>query len=103
MSARRFLHDNRAVITWMLILVLSGVAAASPADVATNLAGEAAGAPLRTNDSITVTATRVQTRLSNTPSSVVILDKKSIANSAATTIDDTLRQVSGFTLFRRTG
>ena len=56
-----------------------------------------------TSDSITVTATRTETRLADTPASVVILDKQAIAASASPAIDDTLRQVPGFTLFRRSG
>ncbi|HEY2093111.1 MAG TPA: TonB-dependent receptor [Thermoanaerobaculia bacterium] len=56
-----------------------------------------------TSDAITVTATRTETRLADTPSSVVILDKEAIAASASPLIDDTLRQVPGFTLFRRSG
>ncbi|HEX7190039.1 MAG TPA: TonB-dependent receptor [Thermoanaerobaculia bacterium] len=56
-----------------------------------------------TSDSITVTATRVETRLADTPASVVILDREAIARSASPAIDDTLRQVPGFTLFRRSG
>lgn len=55
----------------------------------------------QTSDTITVTATRTETRLSDTPSSVVVLTPKDIDN--ATTVDDALRQVPGFTLFRRTG
>ena len=55
------------------------------------------------NDTITVTATRTGTRLSDTPSSVVVLSKETLDATAAATIDDALRQVPGFTLFRRTG
>ncbi len=55
----------------------------------------------QTSDTITVTATRTETRLADTPASVVVLDRKEVANAA--TIDDALRQVPGFTLFRRTG
>ncbi|MCU1231889.1 MAG: cirA 1, partial [Acidobacteria bacterium] len=54
-------------------------------------------------DSITVTATKTKTRLSDTPASVVILNRDAIAASPAATIDDMLRQVPGFTLFRRSG
>ena len=54
-------------------------------------------------DTITVTATRTETRLSDTPSSVVVLSKDTLAATAAATVDDALRQVPGFTLFRRTG
>jgi outer membrane receptor protein involved in Fe transport len=55
------------------------------------------------SDTITVTATRTETRLSDTPSSVVVLNRDTINSSAATTVDDALRQVPGFTLFRRSG
>jgi outer membrane receptor protein involved in Fe transport len=56
-----------------------------------------------TSDSITVTATRTETRLADTPASVVILDRQAIAASASPLVDDALRQVPGFTLFRRSG
>src|ERR1051325_5128748 len=56
---------------------------------------------LRTQDSITVTATRKKTRLADTPASVVVLDRNALLD--ATTADDALRQVPGFALFRRTG
>ncbi len=55
----------------------------------------------QTAEEITVTATRTETRLADTPASVVVLDKHETEH--ATTIDDALRQVPGFTLFRRTG
>ena len=55
----------------------------------------------QTAETITVTATRTKTRLADTPSSVIVLDGKSLLT--APTADDALRQVPGFTLFRRTG
>jgi outer membrane receptor protein involved in Fe transport len=55
------------------------------------------------SDAITVTATRTETRLADTPSSIVILDRASLLTSASPQIDDALRQVPGFTLFRRAG
>ena len=58
---------------------------------------------LRTQDSITVTATRKETRLADTPASVVVLNRAALENTAAVTVDDALRQVPGFTLFRRAG
>lgn len=54
-------------------------------------------------DSITVTATRTETRVADTPASVVVLSRETLAATAAPTLDDALRQVAGFTLFRRTG
>ena len=55
------------------------------------------------NESITVTATRTETRVADTPASVVVLSREDLARTAAPTIDDALRQVAGFTLFRRSG
>jgi outer membrane receptor protein involved in Fe transport len=54
-------------------------------------------------DSITVTATRTETRVADTPASVVVLSQEVLRATAAPTLDDALRQVAGFTLFRRTG
>ena len=54
-------------------------------------------------ETITVTATRTETRVADTPASVVVLSREAIENSAAPTLDEALRQVAGFTLFRRTG
>src|SRR5688572_24114754 len=54
-------------------------------------------------DTITVTATRTETRVADTPASVVVLSSEALRDSAAPTLDDALRQVAGFTLFRRSG
>ncbi|HEY8132661.1 MAG TPA: TonB-dependent receptor [Thermoanaerobaculia bacterium] len=59
--------------------------------------------PQKTSDVITVTAARTPTRLGDTPASVVILSRQTIAASPSPAIDDALRQVPGFTLFRRAG
>jgi len=50
-----------------------------------------------------VTAARTPERLADTPASVVILSQKAIVTSASPAVDDALRQVPGFTLFRRAG
>lgn len=55
------------------------------------------------SETITVTATRSETRLSDTPASVVVISDETLARTAAPTLDDALRQVAGFTLFRRSG
>jgi outer membrane receptor protein involved in Fe transport len=54
-------------------------------------------------DTITVTATRTETRVGDTPASVVVLSADDVAATPAATLDDALRQVPGFTLFRRSG
>lgn len=55
------------------------------------------------SETITVTATRTETRVADTPASVVVLDREVLEQTAAPTLDDALRQVAGFTLFRRSG
>lgn len=50
---------------------------------------------------VTVSITRTDTRLSETPASVVVLGRETLDNAAAQSVDDALRQVAGFTLFRR--
>ena len=60
-------------------------------------------APESVRETVQVTANRTETRLSETPASVVTLSAAEIKTTAAPTIDDALRQVAGFSLFRRTG
>jgi outer membrane receptor protein involved in Fe transport len=74
-----------------------------PPIVLTVLLSAGTGFAQSASDTITVTATRTETRLADTPSSVVVLSAKTLASTAAATIDDALRQVPGFALFRRTG
>lgn len=50
---------------------------------------------------VTVSVTRAESRLSETPASIVVLTRESLESTAALTIDDSLRQIAGFTLFRR--
>ncbi|MEP6925399.1 MAG: TonB-dependent receptor [Pyrinomonadaceae bacterium] len=57
--------------------------------------------PQAVNNEVTISVTGNETRLSETPASVVVLNRQTLENSAAETIDDALRQVPGFTLFRR--
>lgn len=50
---------------------------------------------------VTVSITRTESRLSETPASIVVLSRETLAATAAQTVDDSLRQIAGFTLFRR--
>ncbi|MDQ3687918.1 MAG: TonB-dependent receptor [Acidobacteriota bacterium] len=52
---------------------------------------------------VTITATRTATPLSETAASVRVLSSTDLAATSAVTLDDALRQVPGFTLFRRAG
>ena len=54
-------------------------------------------------DTVTVTATRSEQRLGDTAASVAVVSGADLAASAAPTVDDALRQVPGFSLFRRSG
>lgn len=57
--------------------------------------------PAVLQESIVVTANRIETRIGETPASVAMVSRADITSSAAPTIDDTLRQVAGFSIFRR--
>jgi len=52
---------------------------------------------------LVVTATRIETRLENVAGSAVSLDSEDLDSTPALTVDDKLRQIPGFTLFRRSG
>lgn len=60
-------------------------------------------APKGVTQQITVTATRTGTEVGSTPTSVVVLSGETLASIAALTLDDALRNVAGFSLFRRSG
>ena len=57
--------------------------------------------PQNLREDVTVSITRTASRLSETPASVVVLDKQTLNETAAQAVDDSLRQIAGFTLFRR--
>jgi outer membrane receptor protein involved in Fe transport len=59
--------------------------------------------PAPVSEQITVTAERTETRVSDTAASVVVLADEDLSTTAALTLDDALRQVPGFSLFRRSG
>jgi len=50
-----------------------------------------------------VTITQTANRIEDTPESVVAISQDDLKSTAAQTLDDKLRQIPGFTLFRRTG
>lgn len=57
----------------------------------------------RLSQNVTVTATRTPTLLSQTAQSVAVLSQTGLQSTGALTLDGALRQVPGFTLYRRTG
>lgn len=59
--------------------------------------------PANVTAQVTISATRTDTRLDETAASIVVLGQKELETTAALTLDDSLRQVPGFSLFRRSG
>src|SRR5688572_1803449 len=51
---------------------------------------------------VVVTPTRIEQKAGETPASVTVITRPDIATTPAQTVDDLLRQVPGFSLFRRT-
>ncbi|HKC63687.1 MAG TPA: TonB-dependent receptor plug domain-containing protein, partial [Pyrinomonadaceae bacterium] len=60
-------------------------------------------APASLSEQVTITATRTETRLGDVAASISTLSATDFSTSAAATLDDALRQVTGFSLFRRSG
>jgi outer membrane receptor protein involved in Fe transport len=57
--------------------------------------------PLGASEQVVVSATRTEMKLSETPGSAVLLTDTDIAADPALTLDDMLREIPGFNLFRR--
>jgi outer membrane receptor protein involved in Fe transport len=70
-------------------------------EASTNLRIVLVPAPI--SEQVTIAATRTPTHISETAASVVALGAEELKSTAATTLDDALRQVAGFSLFRRSG
>ena len=88
----------------VVALVLAAAPAAAQAPGAPQ--GEAPPAdppPPRLDEQVTVTATRGESRLGDAPVSLAVLPRAALDVSAAPAVDDALRQVVGFSLFRRSG
>lgn len=57
--------------------------------------------PASASEQVTVSAARTEVRLSETPGSTILLDTTDVTSTPALRVDDVLRQVPGFSLFRR--
>ncbi|HVB98484.1 MAG TPA: TonB-dependent receptor [Candidatus Dormibacteraeota bacterium] len=57
--------------------------------------------PQAVTQQIVVTATRTMTRLSDTPTSVILLSRRDLQSTPNLMLDDALRQIPGFSTFRR--
>jgi outer membrane receptor protein involved in Fe transport len=102
----RFAFDSVSAAEASLVVEAEGFARAernwsASRDATSRL--EIALAPARVSDEVTITAERTATRVSDTAASVTVLSERELAATAALTVDDALRQVPGFSLFRRSG
>jgi len=59
--------------------------------------------PQSPSGQVTISATRTPTPADQTGASIAILNSQNLQTTAAVTLDDALRQVAGFSLFRRSG
>ncbi len=93
------------MISLLLAVFLCSVAPhgeQAPASAPTTAAKDPA-APIALVEKITVTAERRPTRVSDTVASVSVVSRDDLLSAAAWTLDDALRQIPGFSLFRRSG
>src|SRR5919197_518473 len=68
---------------------------------ASSAASQESPAPTRL-DPVVVTPTRLEQQAGDAPASVTVVSREEVRQSASQTVDDLLRQVPGFSLFRRT-
>src|SRR5207249_6452648 len=69
--------------------------------VASSAAAQESPAPTRL-EPVVVTPTRLEQQAGDAPASVTVITREDVRQSASQTVDDLLRQVPGFSLFRRT-
>ncbi len=65
------------------------------------LAQQPSPTPAEIREEVMVTADGIETRIGDTPASVVVLTSREIRSTAAPVMDDVLRQSVGFSIFRR--
>lgn len=80
----------------LLLLLALGSPAAEPSTAAQQASEETVRL-----EPVVVTATRTRQPLKDAPANVTVLTQEDIRQSAAQTVDDFLRQIPGFSLFRR--
>jgi outer membrane receptor protein involved in Fe transport len=105
-SSGEFVFDSVPESSGTISVRAAGFAAAqrawhAGADSTAHLEIVLALAPLE--EQLIVTATRIETRLSEVAGGAVALDFEDLSATPALAVDDKLRQIPGFTLFRRSG
>ena len=92
-----------------IAVIVAGLVTAFASDWSSRSAWGAQDSPPATAESeevvrlepVVVSAGRIEQRLRDVPANVTVITKEDIRKSAARTVDDLLRQVPGFSLFRR--
>ncbi len=99
---RRHLHPGHRPLTARLVPPLLAGVVASAGPLHAQARDDPSPAPVRLEDRVTVTAARGDERVADTPASVAVLPRAALDATAALPVNDALRQVVGFSLFRRT-
>ena len=86
-------------LSLVLVLSLALMIAPGPAASQAETRDPPPESPLQ--ETVVVTANRVDQKLDDVAGNVTVFTRKDIEQSAAQTLDDFLRQVPGFSLFRR--
>lgn len=93
-------RSSRLAASLRVAALLAAASAASAAEPPPGPQEPEPAASVR--ERIVVTATATEERLEDTAAAVAVLDEDDLAATASLTLDEALRQVPGFTLFRRT-
>jgi outer membrane receptor protein involved in Fe transport len=101
--AGKFSFENVPISSGTISASAKGFATAQIEWKATITSLDITLSPSKNEEQVVVSAARSEMRLSDTPGSTVLLSTNDIASTPALTTDDMLRQVPGFTLFRRSG
>ncbi|MEW6130788.1 MAG: TonB-dependent receptor [Acidobacteriota bacterium] len=89
---------------YVLVISASGFKAVSrEINLQQNLNLDITLTPESVTEQVTITAERTLTRVSETATSVAVLSTEDLTTTSALMLDDALRQVPGFSLFRRSG
>ena len=106
MQQARHHHRHASYALWLLVMgwITLGLLWVGACDVrsapTSSAAPETPGEPLSLPPMV-VSAGRVEQRLSDVPTHTTVLTREDIEASSAQTVDDLLREVPGFSLFRR--
>jgi outer membrane receptor protein involved in Fe transport len=102
-GAGEFAFESVPVSSGTIVVSAKGFAAAQISWSADGTPLNISLSPSSAEEQVVVSAARSQLRLSETPGSTVRLTENDVASTPALSVDDMLRQVPGFTLFRRSG